>query len=81
MKVSFRKAIGMAIRNARVRAGVTSVEIEASKVISRRGLSSWETGSSPPNVERLKKFSEYIGVSLVSIISEAELSQAKGSKK
>jgi len=70
--LKFRKALGVAIRNARRKAKVTSTDIEVTGIISRRGLSAWETGESPPNVERLKTFADHLKIRLSDLIAEAE---------
>jgi len=70
--LKFRKALGIAIRNARRQAKFTSMDVEAMGIISRRGLSAWETGECPPNVERLKNFADHLKIKLSDLIAEAE---------
>jgi transcriptional regulator with XRE-family HTH domain len=76
--MSYDEAVGLAIRAARTRAGLTLQEVAEKVGLSESGLSRAETGRTQTNIVKLRKLSRVLGVAASAIVQHADELMAAG---
>lgn len=65
--------LGERIMYARKKTGMSQIDLADALEVSRQSVSKWETGESSPEVNRLKKLSDVLGVSVDWLLSDDDI--------
>ena len=78
MPQTFRKAIGLRLKEARVAAGLTQQDVATHFTCSRQAVSAWESGRAMPDLLEVDTLASLYAVTTDSIIKGVVDSTAEG---